>query len=296
MISVFLREQKRYTQEELVKEFRCSEEKTVRILKRLKEYGVLKAVKANDIQDSHPAIVDTDVFDLVQIELARRKELKGQYSGNGCFASRIVCGDCGHFYGSKVWHSNDSYRKVIWRCNHKYNGQQKCTSPHVTQETVECAFEEVMRRMIAQREHVIASCRLAVKEVLDAGDLRIEQEELEEKLLLLNERIRRLVNDNARTEVDQEAYRREYDALSAQYKQATDRIGEIDEVLRSREARKRQIALFLRMFEKQETDVEFDAGTFVAMVERVTVNRTENGKGIDLRFNLRNGWNTLIEI
>lgn len=46
MISVFLREQKRYTQEDLVKEFHCSEEKTVRILKRLKEYGVLKAVKA----------------------------------------------------------------------------------------------------------------------------------------------------------------------------------------------------------------------------------------------------------
>lgn len=42
--------------------------------------------------------------------------------------------------------------------------------------------------MITQREHVIASCRLAVKEVLDAGDLRIEQEGLEEKLLLLNER------------------------------------------------------------------------------------------------------------
>ena len=32
MISVFLREQKRYTQEDLVKEFHCSEEKTVRIL------------------------------------------------------------------------------------------------------------------------------------------------------------------------------------------------------------------------------------------------------------------------
>ena len=29
MISVFLREQKRYTQEDLVKEFHCSEEKTV---------------------------------------------------------------------------------------------------------------------------------------------------------------------------------------------------------------------------------------------------------------------------
>ena len=40
MVSVFIREQKRYTQGELTKEFGCSEEKTVHILKRLKEYGV----------------------------------------------------------------------------------------------------------------------------------------------------------------------------------------------------------------------------------------------------------------
>lgn len=97
------------------------------------------------------------------------------------------------------------------------------------------------------------------------------------------------MNDNARMEVDQEAYRREYDVLSAQYKQATDRIQEIDEEVRSREARKRQIALFLQMFEKQEADVEFDAGAFVAMVEKVIVNQIENGKGISLRFILRNG-------
>ena len=39
MISVFLREQKRYTQEDLVKEFRCSEEKTVRILRIWRSEG-----------------------------------------------------------------------------------------------------------------------------------------------------------------------------------------------------------------------------------------------------------------
>ena len=143
--------------------------------------------------------------------------------------------------------------------------------------------------MIAQREHVIAACRLAVKEVLDADDLRIEQEGLEEKLLLLNERIRRLVNDNAKTEVDQEEYRREYDALSVEYRQATDRIREIDEEVRSREARKKQIALFLRMFEKQEADVEFDPGMFVAMVEKVVVRAAKENKRKELQFELRSG-------
>ena len=240
-------------------------------------------------QNSHPAIVSSEEFDLTQMEMEWRKSLNGSYSGKSCFASRVVCGDCGAFYGSKVWHSTDAYRRVIWRCNHKYNGQKKCTSPHVSQETLECAFEEVMRRMIARREYVITACRLAVKEVLDAGDLNQERETLEKKLLLLNERIRRLVNDNARTEMDQEAYRREYDALSAQYRQATDRIQEIDEELRSREARKKQIGLFLLMCEKQEADVEFNAGTFVAMVERVVVRAARENNGLELRFELRSG-------
>jgi len=235
------------------------------------------------VQDSHPAIVDADVFDLVQMEHARRRALKGQYSGNGCFASRIVCGDCGHFYGSKVWHSNDPYRKVIWRCNYKYDGQKKCTSPHVTQEMLECAFEEVMRKMIARREHVITACRLAVKEVLDADDLNQERERLEEKLILLGEHIRRLVNENARMEIDQAEYQKGYDRLSMEYGQVTDRIEEIDEELRSREMRKKQIELFLRMFERQEIDAEFDAGTFVAMVERVVVQQLKSGV-IELEF------------
>lgn len=153
-----------------------------------------------------------------------------------------------------------------------------------------------MRKLIAQREHVIAACRLAVKEVLDADDLNQEREVLEEKLLLLNERIRRLVNDNARMQMDQEAYQKEYDELNAQYGEATNRIAEIEEEARSREMRKKQIELFLRMFERQEADVEFDAGTFVAMVERAEVNRLNGAGGMELRFEFRNGETQRVEI
>ena len=74
MISVFLREQKRYTQEELVKEFHCSEEKTVRILKRLKEYGVLKAVKANDTQKDLTDLLDEDI-EIADVEVGENEYL-----------------------------------------------------------------------------------------------------------------------------------------------------------------------------------------------------------------------------
>lgn len=74
MISVFLREQKRYTQEELVKAFKCSEEKTVRILKRLKEYGVLKAVKANEEQKDLTDLIDEDI-EIADVEVGENEYL-----------------------------------------------------------------------------------------------------------------------------------------------------------------------------------------------------------------------------
>ena len=66
------------------------------------------------IEESHQPIIDPAEFDKVQAELARRKGLGHRYSGGSIFASRIVCGDCGAFYGPKVWHSNRKYRRIIW--------------------------------------------------------------------------------------------------------------------------------------------------------------------------------------
>ena len=69
------------------------------------------------VENNHEAIITPIEFDMVQAEIARRKQLGRNYSGSGIFASKLICGDCGGFYGQKVWHSNDPYRKTIWRCN-----------------------------------------------------------------------------------------------------------------------------------------------------------------------------------
>ena len=61
MHSEFVREQKRYTQKELCKIFSCSEEKTVLIIRKLKEFGVLKAVKAGEKQRDMSELIDEDI-------------------------------------------------------------------------------------------------------------------------------------------------------------------------------------------------------------------------------------------
>lgn len=61
MISKYVREQKRYTQEELCDVFECTEDNAVPLIRKLKEYGVLKAVKASDIQRNMSDLMDEDI-------------------------------------------------------------------------------------------------------------------------------------------------------------------------------------------------------------------------------------------
>jgi hypothetical protein len=67
MISEFVREQKRYTQKNLCRILSCSEEKAVPLIRKLKEFGVLKAVKASDIQRNMSNLLDEDI-EVVDVE------------------------------------------------------------------------------------------------------------------------------------------------------------------------------------------------------------------------------------
>lgn len=235
-------------------------------------------------QNSHPAIVNAEVFDLTQMELEWRRSLKGSYSGKSCFASRIVCGDCGAFYGSKVWHSTDEYRRTIWRCNNKYEGDKKCSTPHATQEELEKAFVSVMQKVIAEKETIFAICREVLDEVLDTGELDRIATRLQDQALGMAERVRKLVEENARVRRDQEEYRREYDALAAEHEKLSEKIHSIGEQKKDKTDRRRKIEIFLQMLENQEECIEFGPYNFVTLVDRVVVGRDRK-----LEFFFRNG-------
>ncbi|MDY0280940.1 MAG: LlaJI family restriction endonuclease [Salinivirgaceae bacterium] len=88
MISKFVREQKRYTQTELKDIFQRSEEKTINIIKRLKEYGVLKAVKASDAQKDMTDLAGEDI-EVADVEMGENEYLYvfsfvGVVSVSGC--------------------------------------------------------------------------------------------------------------------------------------------------------------------------------------------------------------------
>ncbi len=78
-----------------------------------------KKVKRNEgelpqyyVSGSHPAIIPSEVFDEVQLEMKRRRE--ANYTAREhCFSGRIICRGCGAPYIEKVWHSTSQYKRRI---------------------------------------------------------------------------------------------------------------------------------------------------------------------------------------
>lgn len=74
MISKFFREQKRYSQRELCEKLECTDEKIVHIIRKLKEFGVLKAVKSSNTEKDRSEISDDDI-EIADVEVGENEYL-----------------------------------------------------------------------------------------------------------------------------------------------------------------------------------------------------------------------------
>ena len=74
MYSSFVREQKRYTIANLCDKLECSEDTLIPIIRKLKEYGVLKAVKSTDQQKDMSDLADTDI-EVADVEVGENEYL-----------------------------------------------------------------------------------------------------------------------------------------------------------------------------------------------------------------------------
>ena len=122
MISEFVREQKRYTQKDLCKILRCSEEKAIPLIRKLKEFGVLKAVKASDIQRDMSDLMDEDI-EVADVEIGEDEYLYVfTFVGVIVVAGRVL--KC---YPKYLLHANqpkEELRQVI-KVLEKYNTKEQ---------------------------------------------------------------------------------------------------------------------------------------------------------------------------
>ena len=229
---------------------------------------------------------------MVQAEISRRKTLGRAYSGNSVFSSKLVCGDCGGFFGQKVWHSTDAYRKVIWRCNSKFKGQKKCATPHLDAETIKQKFLIAYNLLMKNRDGVIGDCELIRLAVSDCTVLDAEIERLSEEIEVVAEMVKSCVKENASAAQSQEEYTKKYNALVKRYEKATKRVDELSAERTRKQDRDRELRLFIESIKEQPLVLEsWNERLWVGLLEKATV--FHNGRMV---FEFKNGTEIEVEL
>jgi DNA invertase Pin-like site-specific DNA recombinase len=221
------------------------------------------------VEDSHPAIITKETFDLVQAEISHREE-NNIRCGELLFSGRIFCGECGSPFGPKVWHSNDKYRRVVWRCDSKYEKKTGCSTGHVTEDQLKEAFTKAVGILLSDRDKTVAGLKVILARVLDTGkiekDIRKANGELDDVSRLLQA----LYSESVSTPVNSE---RE-ESLGGRYRLLDERVKELQSMLDERNRSAARIRSFLKTMETRNTVVDgFDADLWNTLGDRMIVEK-----------------------
>lgn len=257
--------------------------------KRFTVNFLTKETKANEgevpqyyVENNHEAIISPQVFDWVQEEIKRRREGKKRYSGVSIFSSKIKCGDCGGWYGAKVWHSKDKYRRTIYRCNDKFRNH--CKTPHLTENEIKDAFVQAVNQLIGNKEEILNNIVVLKQRLTDTGSLEKERDALELDLNMLADQVQQLIVENAQVAQNQEEYSRKYNELVSRYEETKKKYDQACAAMKRRTARSRQLESFIKDLQEQELIKTFDERLWCSLVDFITVYSKE-----DIRVTFKDG-------
>lgn len=237
------------------------------------------------IENSHEAIIDPLEFDWVQGEIARRKAMVRAYSGKNVLSTKLVCAECGSYYGSKVWQSNTKYRKEILQCNRKFKAETKCKTPHVTEEDVKTKFIQAYNELTCDRKKLLQNCMDAKAKFCDFSDIDATMNKLYQEADKISELTRICVEENCQTTLDQGEYIKRYNDLVEQYDRVKSKIEELSVSKKELQYKGICIDIMISAIEKQKKPLMvFDDKIWMLVVDVVKIN--EDGK---MTFVFRNG-------
>lgn len=183
----------------------------------------------------------------------------------------MVCGDCGAFYGRKVWHSKDKYKSYVWRCNDKFNGE-KCLTPILRENDIQQAFITAYNTMVGELDRVIEDCELIYQVVTDTDELDKKISAAEEKVSKCIEQIENLIKQNASRIITADEFGSKYDIACRQQQKVTLQLSKLNEERESKLQKGKRIRIYIETLKSNSSALtEWNGLLFTMMVEKVVV-------------------------
>ena len=239
------------------------------------------------VEKNHPAIVRPEVFEMVQEEFRRRKAAGGRMQSVSIFSGRIVCEDCGGFYGRKVWHSTSKkYRAYHWHCNNKFQKRCSCQTPTLKEESIEQAFLSAINSLIKKKKEIRENYALCLDAITDDSAYVARLDEINAECCRLQEETKSLLtaagrkNGGGLSEIN-----RQYEDYLAKFEGLQKEKSELSTQISKCAAKRVQVSSFLEELQKYDGPLkEFDP-----LIWQATLNHAVVHKNCTITFVFRDG-------
>ena len=225
------------------------------------------------IEDGHEAIINPADWDVVQEEIAARKKVGSSVSSQSFLSCKLICEDCGSYYGAKVWHSTDKYRRVIYRCNNKYKGEAKCGTPHITEEELKEKFLKAYNTYMGSRDRILGDAKLMCEALSDTTELEEKLEHYNMQLTETGKLYQLLISQNA-SSTGTSDFQDQERTLFEKYQKQSETVSELSNKLTAIRNRRHKLQSYITsMAEKPLVLSEWKNYIWVSMIDHCLVRK-----------------------
>lgn len=174
------------------------------------------------VENSHPAIISQELFDMVQAEKERRKNLRstaktgrGKYSRKYVLSGLLVCTNCGAKFRRNGRTVASGEFIPTWVCITHQKDHQACRMRPLKEKDIYAAYERAVKRLLGETDGLMDMIKQATLE-----GMNIEQpediEEIRKALMQARKAVLDLFKAKRDGDMSLEEYERKYSEFSQQ--------------------------------------------------------------------------------
>lgn len=234
------------------------------------------------VENSHPAIIERDMWELVQVEMKRRDNLGAKYSATDIFSSKLVCSDCGGFYGKKKWHSNTAYERFVYQCNSKFQkGKCRCQTPHLTEAEIKEKFIEAYNLTMEDKERITNDLKEVINLLTDTTELEKGIDRINAELSVVVELAAKTIKANSKSNEDSVDYENKYQNLVERHKILSCELDKLLKEKTDKESKVTKLNAFVSVMSKSDDKLsDWNERIWMLMVEKAIIQRDKRIKFI----------------